>query len=350
MLRHAIRETLIVDWEASRVRTALPCIVPIAVSLIVGLMLGHPAGGMVAAGGAMSVGFGSFQRLGRSRVKPMWLASLGMGAATAIGSLVSHWTLGVVLNGAALGFIYGWLTALGPGAAWIALQCAIFGLVATGYPASLRLAMQRAALVLAGGLLQMLVVILFRKLHALFAADVPEDPFSGFSNAARALKENFRWPSDVFQYAIRLAATLAFAAFAARRLALSNGYWVPMTTLLILRTDPRETYTRGFARMAGTVVGAGLATLLVSALHPDAIALIALVIFFAWLCYSVVNVNYGAFSVSVTAYIAFLLALGGLPEKEVAVHRVANTLLGGGIALVASLGAHVAAKRKVRII
>ena len=89
--------------------------------------------------------------------------------------------------------------------------------------------------------------------------------------------------------------------------------------------------------MAGTIVGAGLATLLVSVLRPGPITLIILIVIFSWLCYSTVTVGYGVLSASVTAYIALLFALGGLPETDVALHRVANTCLGGALALLTSI-------------
>src|SRR5262249_26080655 len=107
--------------------------------------------------------------------------------------------------------------------------------------------------------------------------------------------------------------------------------------LLVLRTDLHETLTRGLARMIGTILGAGLATLLVSLLRPGPVTLIALIVIFAWLCYSTIRVGYGVLSASVTAYIAFLFALGGLPEADVALHRVANTCLGGALALLMSV-------------
>ena len=121
-----------------------------------------------------------------------------------------------------------------------------------------------------------------------------------------------------------------------------------MTALLVLRTDLRETFSRGVARVIGTFLGAGLATLLASVLRPDPIVLSALVVLFAWLCYSVVNVNYGMFSVCVTAYIAFLLSFAGLPESEVAFHRIANTALGGAIALFAAFPGLLAHRKESR--
>lgn len=81
----------------------------------------------------------------------------------------------------------------------------------------------------------------------------------------------------------------------------------------------REDYS--YVRIGGTFVGAGLATALASTLRPDPIALTALIVLFAWPCYSIV--------------IAFLLVLAGLPARKVAMHRLANTALGGAIALLA---------------
>jgi hypothetical protein len=337
MLRRVIRDILKTDWSQARAISSLPCTVAIAVALSAGLAAGKPTAGMVAASGAMSVGFGAFQRLGHSRVTPMFWASVGMAVSTAVGSLATHSWVALGLNAAAVGLLYGLMTAVSGGTAWISLQCAIFALVATGYPATPMVVMQRALLILAGGLLQLVLVLFFRRLRVGLGAEIPPDAFGGVAHTLRTLRANLSWSSSEFRYAVRLAVTLALAAISAHHFALSNSYWVPMTALLVLRTDLHETLTRGVARMAGTIMGAGLATLVVSLLRPGPAMLALLVILFAWLCYSTVMVSYGTLSASVTAYIAFLLALGGLPEAQVALHRVANTCLGGGIALLASI-------------
>src|SRR5438270_10192654 len=156
MLRKALRDTLTVNWAASRAWTSLPCTVAIALALVAGLAFGRPIIGMMAASGAMSVGFGSFQRLGRSRYAPMLWASIGMAVCTASGSLASRHPIGLALNAAAVGLLYGLMTAVSGGSAWISLQCAIFALVATGYPAAPTMVAERALLILGGGLLQLL--------------------------------------------------------------------------------------------------------------------------------------------------------------------------------------------------
>jgi uncharacterized membrane protein YccC len=144
---------------------------------------------------------------------------------------------------------------------------------------------------------------------------------------------------------VQIGVALAIATFAARRLGLSNGYWVPMTALLVFKPVLHQTFSRGVARVVGTAIGAVLATILVSVLRPDAMMLLSLIVLFAWLCYALVLVNYGVLTICVTAYICFLLAFAGLPEKQVALHRLANTALGGLIALLVYLPAVASARR-----
>src|SRR4051812_6535129 len=136
MLRHVFREILKTDWSQARAISSLPCTVAIAVALIAGLAAGKPMAGMVAASGAMSVGFGAFQRLGRSRVMPMFWASIGMTVCTGVGSLATQSPVALGVNAAVVGLFYGLLTAVSGGTAWISLQCAIFAVVSTGYPAT----------------------------------------------------------------------------------------------------------------------------------------------------------------------------------------------------------------------
>lgn len=336
MLQKFIREAGKLDWAQRRLWTTQPCLITIALALLAGVLTEEPTAGMIAAGGAMAVGFGAFQRLGRSHLAPMLAASVGMGISALGGSLVGHSGPGAVLNAGWAGFGCGMLLALGPGASWVGQQCGIAALVASGYPAGTTIAVQRALLILAGGLGQTLVMAVAWRLRAPrpnFGA--AEDPFQGWRPALRTLRENLTPRAEACRYGLRLGVTLAVAAGLADRVALSNGYWVPMTALLVLRNDFQQTFQRSLLRIAGTLVGAGLATHLVAVggWQPGPAALSVLVVVFAWLAYALVNVNYGVFAVALTSYIVFLLGIAGLPTREVAAHRTANTALGGGLAL-----------------
>ncbi|MGH8220015.1 MAG: FUSC family protein [Steroidobacteraceae bacterium] len=112
-----------------------------------------------------------------------------------------------------------------------------------------------------------------------------------------------------------------------------NGYWAPMTALLVIRPTLQETVSRGIARGVGTLIGAGVATLVAAILRPGVDLTAALVVLFAWGAYAMRRVHYAALTTSITACIVFLLALFGLPEPANAVHRIVATLLGGTVAL-----------------
>ncbi len=328
------RDYLRLDWQKTRARRALPCMVPIAACLAAGLLCNNPLAGMVAAGGAFSVGFGSFQLLGQSRVAPMWWATLGMAASTLGGSLVGHAGIaGTLFNAAWAGFGGGMLLALGPGSSWVGLQCGVFAIVASGYPVGLALAGTRALLILAGGTLQTLFMVGVWKVRSPYAASQENDPFPGFLSAVPILRRALRERGETFQYAVRQGLTVATAAELARYLELASGYWVPMTALIVLKPGLRETFQRGLERVAGTLLGAALATLLVHALRLDPVTVAGLTVLFAWLAYTLINVNYGVFAVFLTGYIVFLLDFGGLSTQVVAARRAVNTALGGGLAL-----------------
>ena len=285
----------------------------------------------------MSVGFGAFQFLGGSRRAPMFWSTVGMSLSAMGGSLVGHAGMGAVLNTAWAGFAAGILLALGPGASWIGQQCAIVAVVASGYPVGWTVAADRALLILAGGGLQTLVMLAAWTLRYPAAESSTKDPFEGLLPALRTLRAALTLRSPAFHYAVRLSATVTVAGLVQHFNALPNGYWVPMTALIVLKPDFQQTFFRGVERVIGTVIGAGLATLLVHALPLDLATIGGLVVLFAWLGYGLINVNYALYAVCLTAYIVFLLDFGGLSTHVVVLHRTVNTALGGGLALLSYL-------------
>ncbi len=225
------------------------------------------------------------------------------------------------------------LLALGTGAFWIGLQCGIFAIVASGYPVGLELAASRAGFILAGGAFETLFVVGYWRLRATIHPEEAQDPFPGFSSALPALWRAWREHGETFQYAVRQGLTVAAAAELARYLDLANGYWVPMTALIVLKPGFKETLQRGLERVAGTLLGAVLATLLAHALPSEPVTAAVLIMLFAWGAYALINVNYGLFAIFLTGYIVFLLDFGGLSTSVVVARRTVNTALGGGLAL-----------------
>src|SRR6185437_15731046 len=78
------------DWTQLSFGTPLIGIIPIGLCLFAGVILGHPSAGLIAGGGAFTIGFGVNQRIADSRLWPMIAATGAMFISTLIGMLVGH--------------------------------------------------------------------------------------------------------------------------------------------------------------------------------------------------------------------------------------------------------------------
>ena len=343
---HILADSLAFDWRAQSFRADLIFILPVAICLVLGLSLGHPGAGLIAAGGAFTVGFGAKQHIDESRVLPMILAALGTGAATFLGMVAGHTNFILVLFAAGTAFVYGMLSLREPAISWVGQQSVVYLLIASGYPFSPRAAAVRSSLVLAGAVLQIIASsILLRLLHQLRADLMAVASYVraehqalrlSVEQAARSLVRRSEPPSAL-PYALRLAITLGVSTEIYRRFAFANGYWIPMTALLVLRPGLSDTANRAIARTVGTLAGAVLASFFLAHVTPSRPILAVMILFFAWLAYSLNSVNYGLFTLCLTAYIVTLLALSSNPGKVVAYHRAISTVIGGALALTVRL-------------
>jgi len=153
-------------------------------------------------------------------------------------------------------------------------------------------------------------------------------------DALTTLRANLSLESAACRHALRLTVAVGIATAIYRGMHLPRGYWMPLTALLVLRPDFHETFARGAARMAGTILGGGVATLLVTELHPGPTGLTLLVLMFVWTCYATFRVNYTIFTIAITGYVVFILMLSGVGEMTAVTLRAVDTIAGGCIALV----------------
>jgi len=145
----------VAPWRA--VRAAVGVVAP----LIIGWLSGNTEYGAYAALGALPAGFVSFQGESRSRVLAVAIASVGMAVSTFAGATTAALAPWLLVPLVALwGFVTGLMISLGQRASVAALQWAVALLIAVGLPSSPSEAAFRAVLVLAGGLLQALLVTL----------------------------------------------------------------------------------------------------------------------------------------------------------------------------------------------
>jgi uncharacterized membrane protein YgaE (UPF0421/DUF939 family) len=349
------------DWSHLYLRLSLICSIAIAACLTIGVLVDHPSAGLIAGGGAMTVGFGINQRIADSRLWPMIAATLAMFLSTIVGMMVGHRGLTLLLAAAIWSFLYGLLTARAAGVSWVGQQAVVTLLVTSAFPADLRHAVERGLLILVGGGLQILVTSLFLKLLPELKSNLLTLPYAGGVSVnhllhvespdhidrhtlltqlraiPKALPRLSRATS--FGYALRLTITVTLAAEAYRRLGIQSGYWIPMTALLVQKPAFFETLTRALLRVGGTLAGAVLSTFFLVHIHPNPIVLALLAAFFAFCSYATNTVNYGLFTLCLTSYIVFLLSLNQLPGALIAHRRAVCTITGGLIALVIHLDA-----------
>lgn len=163
--------------------------------------------------------------------------------------------------------------------------------------------------------------------------ELPNLEWFDLAESLAILRSNLSVNAPFGRHAVRLAVTLAVTGTLAHILPLQRGYWMTLTAAIVLRPDFTTTLSRGFARILGTLVGVAVATALVLALPDTPRVLLALAIFFAAIGYITFQLNYALYTVTVTAYVVFILGLVGTPEHAAIVSRVVATLIGGAIAM-----------------
>ncbi len=341
-----LRDSTVFQWQNQTLRVDLILTLPIAICLAIGLAIGHPGVGLVAAGGAMNTGFGQKHRIDDSHLVPMIFVTAGMAFSGFVGVLIGHENLGLVFCAALWAFGYGLLTARPEGYAWVGQQCVVTFLVASAFPASVGAAAARGLLLLAGGAVQLVVSsLLLRVFHKLrdhlfelscYFRDEQAAFLTALAETAQSVRQR-RFLNSTMPYALRLAVTVGVATEIYRRLHYQSGYWIPMTALLVLKPGLTDTVSRAIARLLGTMCGAIVITFCLAHVNATPIELAAFTALFAWLSYGLLNVNYALFSMAITGYIVFLLSLNQIPGNEIALHRTVATALGGGIALCARI-------------
>jgi uncharacterized membrane protein YccC len=148
------------------------------------------------------------------------------------------------------------------------------------------------------------------------------------------VRNHVSWRSpDSLRFAIVLAVAMALG----RHFAADRGYWIPMTAALVLKPDFQTTFVRGFGRIAGTLIGAVVATLVIALVRGHPVAQVAGLIAAAAAAYVTFNPNYALFSIAITSFVVIVLGMRGLPGTTTIDARVLDTLAGGALAMIGYL-------------
>ena len=335
-----------VDWSKCQWRIALRRVPAITLLLLVGVMYNQPAAGVLAAGAALSVGFSGMRQLSHSRLQAMLATTLVMAVSTLAGCLIGEFQPALLPATFLFGFASGLLAVVDEDAGWITMQGAIAYLIASAFPSALGDALLRAAFIALGGIAQAFCILLIWRCEGIGRFGPETEPANSPGGTGSrflelwshiihpAAESTMAYSTLAFRFAVRVGLTLALAVELDRLLQLKNGYWLPMTTLVVLKPDFTHTYTNGVQRTAGTLVGVIAASAIAHFLRPENYTLIALVTVLTFCTFAFQKANPVIFSAALTSFAVFMIAVTGLPEAGVMWHRFLNTALGCALALV----------------
>jgi len=149
------------------------------------------------------------------------------------------------------------------------------------------------------------------------------------------LRANLSLESAACRHAIRLAVSVAAGTAIARGFELRRSYWVPMTIAIVLKPEFTATFSRGVLRVAGTVAGLIVATVLFHVLPQGLFVEVALIAGLMFLMRYIGPANYSVLTTAVTALVVLLIAMTGVSPQPVMAARAWNTAVGGAVALLA---------------
>jgi uncharacterized membrane protein YccC len=151
----------------------------------------------------------------------------------------------------------------------------------------------------------------------------------------RRFRANLTPHSAAFRHAARLVGCIMLAKALAIVLEMPHAYWIPMTTAIVLKPDFTATFTRGMARLGGTLAGLLAVSLVLQILPHRVPYYIALVALLTFAVRGIGRSNYAILLFAVTGLIVVLLTLGGAPAGPSMEARGMATLVGGALAVAA---------------
>jgi len=137
------------------------------------------------------------------------------------------------------------------------------------------------------------------------------------------------------RHAVRMGVAAAVAVWLSFALDMTRGYWATITTLIVLQPYTGATMRKTMQRVGGSVLG-GIIAAALAVIARTKLAIAGVMVPFTIGAVAVLPLNYGVFVLLLTP-VFVLLAEPHPGDWGIAGLRVVNTLLGGAIALAASL-------------
>jgi len=143
--------------------------------------------------------------------------------------------------------------------------------------------------------------------------------------------EQASWP--VVAHSARTAIAAAASLLVARLFRLPEGYWAPITTLVITQSSLGAALIVSWQRLVGTALGAVFGAIVASYFGPHVIVFGSGVFILGLLC-AVVRSDRSAYRFGGITLAIVLLVPRTVPAWQIAFHRFGEVFIGIGVALI----------------
>lgn len=280
--------------------------------------------------GALFVGIAESNIHPAHRGRIMLWATTWLMVASALGFLVAHSPILVVIVSALVALVTGWVGVAGPRAGMVGVLSLVLFTVTVGLPESINLSASFVAFVGLGGVAQYGVFLLFYWMTRNRAGSPPErEPRTVWNRLTHVGSQRDAFVRHALSVMIAITVATALSQF----LTVPHEYWIPMTVAWIFKPDQKATAMRVAERVVGTLLAIGFAFLWGTYTDaPDALFIVAAA--GAYLLLAFLTSNYTIATFGVTSFVLALMATAGDLYEETVVFRLLATLAAGGIVLV----------------
>lgn len=162
---------------------------------------------------------------------------------------------------------------------------------------------------------------------------LPKQPTT--AEMMETLRCNLTFDSVMFRHALRLAVVVTLAELIAALLHIPRGYWITLTALVALKPNFGGTTQTTVQRALSTIIGSIIGITAILLIHNQwAIAFSLLLLVFTAM--SVRSLSYTLFITLLTPAIILLLNMINAGGWQVGLLRIADSCVGGGLALIGS--------------
>lgn len=148
---------------------------------------------------------------------------------------------------------------------------------------------------------------------------------------------NFSFQSNIFRHSLRITLAAVTAYAIGQLLPFGRDYWILLTVIIILKPGYSLSKQRNIQRLLGTFIGVAVGWLILYFIKNETAILVLLAVCMLG-SFSFMRLNYLVSVTMITLYLLFMFhILEPNDFNEVAEERIVDTVIGSGIAFIASL-------------